>query len=117
MSRCPSPATTILALTWTGATAARMAHYRPTNPINAITPSRSVRRHLTLFAGVRFLRADSEGNAEAQIHYLEKAVLEAGFLTGGRPGDHYHGQPLATHGTTNLMKAHLLGSSPHCQLD
>lgn len=104
-------ATAILAFTQTGATAARVARYRPRNPIYAITPSRRVRRRLTLYAGVRSLQVDFRGDTEAQIHSLEKAVLKAGVL---KPGDLViitMGSPLAAHGTTNLMKVHRLDNS------
>ncbi|APG27974.1 pyruvate kinase [Syntrophotalea acetylenivorans] len=106
-------ATAILAFTQTGATAARVARYRPSKPIYAITPSRSVRRRLTLYAGVRSLQVDFQGDTEAQIRSLEKAVLEAGVLKRGDLVIITMGSPLAAHGTTNLMKVHRLGSSSH----
>lgn len=106
-------ATAILAFTQTGATAARLARYRPTNPIYAITPSRSVRRRLTLYAGVRSLQVDFQGDTEAQIRSLEKAVLEAGVLNRGDLVIITMGSPLAAHGTTNLMKAHRLGHASY----
>ncbi len=110
-------ATAILAFTQTGATAARVARYRPSNPIYAITPSRSVRRRMTLYAGVRSLQVDFRGNTEAQIHSLERAVLEAGVLKKGDLVIITMGSPLAAHGTTNLMKVHRLGSSSYKPAD
>jgi pyruvate kinase len=107
-------ATAILAFTQTGSTAARVARYRPAKPIYAITPSRTVRRQLTLYAGVRSLRVDFQGDTEAQIRSLEKAVLEAGVLAVGDLVIITMGSPLAAHGTTNLMKAHRLGGYPPC---
>ena len=104
-------AAAILAFTQTGATAARVARYRPANPVYAITPSRSVRRRLTLYAGVRSLQVDFQGDTEAQIRSLEKAVLEAGALNRGDLVIITMGSPLAAQGTTNLMKAHRLGNS------
>jgi pyruvate kinase len=106
-------AAAILAFTQTGATATRLARYRPANPIYAITPSRSVRRRLTLYAGVRSLQVDFQGDTEAQIRSLEQAVLEAGVLNRGDLVIITMGSPLAAHGTTNLMKAHRLDHDPH----
>ncbi len=110
-------AAAILAFTQTGATAARVARYRPANPIYAITPSRSVRRRLTLYAGVRSLQVDFRGDTEAQIRSLEKAVLEAGVLNRGDLVIITMGSPLAAHGTTNLMKAHRLDNGSHDPAD
>lgn len=101
-------AAAILAFTQTGATATRLARYRPNNPIYAITPSRNVRRRLTLYAGVRSLQVDFKGDTEVQIRSLEKAVLEAGVLNRGDLVIITMGSPLAAQGTTNLMKAHRL---------
>ncbi|MEZ4485069.1 MAG: pyruvate kinase [Syntrophotaleaceae bacterium] len=75
-------AAAILAFTQTGSTAARVARYRPAKPIYAITPSRTVRRQLTLYAGVRSLRVDFQGTLKHN-RCLEKAVLEAGVLAVG----------------------------------
>jgi pyruvate kinase len=110
-------AAAILAFTQTGATATRLARYRPTNPIYAITPSRSVRRRLTLYAGVRSLQVAFRGDTEAQIRSLEKAVLEAGVLNQGDLVIITMGSPLAAQGTTNLMKAHRLGNSSDDPVD
>lgn len=107
----------ILAFTQTGATAARVARYRPANPVYAITPSRSVRRRLTLYAGVRSLQVDFQGDTESQIRSLEKAVLEAGVLNRGDLVIITMGSPLAAHGTTNLMKAHRLCTGSHDPVD
>lgn len=105
-------AAAILAFTQTGATATRLARYRPANPIYAITPSRKVRRRLTLYAGVRSLQVEFQGDTEAQIRSLEKAVLEAGVLNRGDLVIITMGSPLAAQGTTNLMKAHRLSNGP-----
>ncbi len=98
----------ILAFTQSGTTAARVARYRPGRPIYAITPSRKVRRRLTLYSGVRSLQVEFQGDTESQIRSLERAVLEAGVLNRGDLVIITMGSPLAAHGTTNLMKAHRL---------
>lgn len=101
----------ILAFTQSGTTAARVARYRPARPVYAITPSRQVRRRLTLYSGVRSLQVAFRGDTEAQIRSLEKAVLEGQLLHQGDLVIITMGSPLAAHGTTNLMKAHRLDGS------
>ncbi len=100
----------ILAFTQSGNTAALVAKYRPTMPIYAVTPSRTVRRRLALYFGVQSLRVDIQGDTEAQIQLVEKSVLDAGVL---QPGDMVvitMGSPLSDPGTTNLLKVHQLNS-------
>jgi len=60
-------AAAILAFTQTGSTAALVAKYRPAVPVYAVTPSQAVRRRMALYAGVRSIRVDIEGDTEAQL--------------------------------------------------
>ena len=101
----------ILAFTQTGNTAALVAKYRPSVPIYAVTPSRSVRRSLALYSGVQSLRIDIRGNTEAQIEQVEKTVLAAGVLSPGDVVVITMGSPISDPGTTNLLKVHQLGAS------
>lgn len=103
-------AAAILAFTQTGGTAAMVAKYRPALPIYAVTPSQSVRRRLALYAGVRSLRVDIEGDTEAQIRSVEEAVLAATDLKKGDVVVITMGSPVSAPGTTNLMKVHRLGT-------
>jgi len=109
-------ASAILAFTQTGSTAALVAKYRPRLPIFAVTPSQKVRRRLTLFAGVRSLRVDIEGDTEAQIQSVEEAVLNAGFFNRGDVVVITMGSPVSAPGTTNLMKVHRLGTGPYFEV-
>ncbi|MFO7983212.1 MAG: pyruvate kinase [Desulfuromonadales bacterium] len=109
-------ASAILAFTQTGSTAALVAKYRPRLPIFAVTPSQKVRRRLTLFAGVRSLRVDIEGDTEAQIQSVEEAVLDAGFFSRGDVVVITMGSPVSAPGTTNLMKVHRLGTGPYFEV-
>ncbi|MCM0083874.1 pyruvate kinase [Geomonas sp. Red32] len=102
-------AAAILAFTQTGSTAALVSKYRPSVPILAVTPNTKVRRRLALYAGVRSLRVDIEGDTEAQIRSVEEAVLSRGGLKKGDVVVITMGSPLSTPGTTNLMKVHRLG--------
>ncbi len=105
-------AAAILAFTQTGSTAALVAKYRPPVPVYAVTPSQAVRRRMVLYAGVRSLRVDIEGDTEAQIRSVEAAVLEAGVLDKGDVVVITMGSPVSDPGTTNLLKIHRLGIGP-----
>ena len=103
-------AAAILAFTQTGSTAALVAKYKPPVPVFAVTPSHVVRRRMALYAGVRSIRVDIEGDTEAQIRSVDAAVLEAGVLSKGDIVVITMGSPLSDPGTTNLLKVHQLGS-------
>ncbi len=103
-------AAAILAFTQTGSTAALVAKYRPDLPIFAITPSVAARRRLALYAGVRSIRVDIEGDTESQIRSVETAVLAAGVLQRGDVVVITMGSPVSSPGTTNLLKVHRLGT-------
>ncbi len=102
-------AAAILAFTQTGSTAALVAKSRPQMPVYAVTPSQAVRRRMALYAGVRSIRVDIEGDTEAQIRSVDAAVVEAGVLNKGDVVVITMGSPLSDPGTTNLLKIHQLG--------
>jgi pyruvate kinase len=103
-------ASAILAFTQTGSTAALVAKYRPPMPVYAVTPTLAVRRRMALYAGVRSIRVDIEGDTEAQIRSVDAAVIDAGVLNKGDIVVITMGSPLSDSGTTNLLKVHQLGS-------
>ncbi len=105
-------AAAILAFTQTGSTAALVAKYKPPVPVFAVTPSHVVRRRMALYAGVRSIRVDIEGDTEAQIRSVEEAVLDAGVLHKGDVVIITMGSPVSDPGTTNLLKIHRLGIGP-----
>jgi pyruvate kinase len=109
-------AAAILAFTQTGSTAALVAKYRPPMPVYAVTPSQLVRRRMALYAGVRSLRVDIEGDTEAQIRSVEAAVLAAGVLKKGDVVVITMGSPVSDPGTTNLLKIHRLGTGPYFEV-
>jgi pyruvate kinase len=102
----------ILAFTQTGKTVGLVTKYRPRIPIFAVTPSQAVRRRLALYAGVRSIRVDIEGDTENQIRAVEEAVLGGGFLQRGDVVVITMGSPVSAPGTTNLLKVHRLGTGP-----
>ena len=105
-------AAAILAFTQTGSTAALVAKYKPPVPVFAVTPSHVVRRRMALYAGVRSIRVDIEGDTEAQIRSVEESVLDAGALQKGDVVIITMGSPVSDPGTTNLLKIHRLGTGP-----
>ncbi len=109
-------AAAILAFTQTGSTAALVAKYRPPVPVYAVTPSQLVRRRMALYAGVRSIRVDIEGDTEAQIRSVEAAVLNTGALKKGDVVVITMGSPVSDPGTTNLLKIHRLGTGPYFEV-
>ena len=105
-------AAAILAFTQTGSTAALVAKYRPQMPVYAVTPEQLVRRRMALYAGVRTMRVDIEGDTETQIRSVEAAVLDSGLLKKGDVVVITMGSPVSDPGTTNLLKIHRLGTGP-----
>jgi len=103
-------AAAILAFTQTGRTAAHVAKYRPSVPIVAVTPSPVVQRKMALCRGVFPFLVEIAGNTETQIDTLERALLDAGILRKGDLAVITMGSPVATPGTTNLLKVHRLGT-------
>jgi pyruvate kinase len=109
-------AAAILAFTQTGSTAGLVAKYRPPMPVYAVTPSQVVRRRMALYAGVRSIRVDIEGDTETQIRSVEAAVLAAGVLHKGDVVVITMGSPVSDPGTTNLLKIHRLGTGPYFEV-
>jgi len=109
-------AAAILAFTQTGSTVALVAKYRPQMPIYAVTPSQEVRRRMALYAGVRSIRVDIEGDTETQIRSVEAAVLDSGVLKKGEVVVITMGSPVSAPGTTNLLKIHRLGTGPYFEV-
>ena len=109
-------AAAILAFTQTGSTAGLVAKYRPPMPVCAVTPSHLVRRRMALYAGVRSIRVDIEGDTETQIRSVEAAVLATGFLKKGDVVVITMGSPVSDPGTTNLLKIHRLGTGPYFEV-
>ncbi|MFB6194167.1 MAG: pyruvate kinase [Halobaculum sp.] len=103
-------ATAIAAATESGFTAQRVAAYRPTVPVVAVTPSESVRRRLALVWGVRpCYRAFADGDAASVIEGAATAVVDAGTATGGDTIVVLSGMLSGVSGpsTTNTLKLHL----------
>ena len=101
-------ASAIVAPTVSGDTARTIARFRPHCPIIAVTPSPITQRQLALVWGVYPILASRSESTDQVISDAVEAAKAHGYvnegdiiiITGGTVG---HG-----HGTTNLMKVHLI---------
>lgn len=101
----------VVVFTQTGSTAALISKNRPQLPIIAFTPSEETRQRLSIYWGVKSLPVGYMDNSDQQIALVDKTLLASGF---GKIGDLVvitMGVPLGSHGSTNLMKVHTLGSN------
>lgn len=104
-------AAAILTVTMSGATARNIAKFRPACPIVACATDPAVVRQLSLVWGVRpvLMTEQSETGAlfeQAALHGARKAGLKDGDLV-----VMVAGVPLATSGTTNMIKVHEIGEN------
>ncbi len=96
----------IVAFTSGGTTALRVSKYRPRQIILAVTPSETIVRRLSLAWGVSPIMKSAPDNIEDVFEVAREAALETGI---GKKGDLLvitAGLPLATPGSTNLVKVH-----------
>lgn len=100
----------VVVFTQSGSTAALISKNRPQLPIIAFAPSEEIRRRLAIYWGVRTLPVGAMSDSDQQIALVDRTLLATGF---GKKGDVVvitMGVPLGSHGSTNLMKVHTLGS-------
>lgn len=94
----------IIVFTLTGASAKRVAKYRPRNPIIAVTTSEATARRLNLVWGVRAVVAPLYHDPDTAFREGAKAAIAAGFAN---PGDNaliVGSLPMHEHaGRTNLV--------------
>jgi len=75
----------IIVFTLTGASARRVAKYRPRNPIIAVTTSEDTATRLNLVWGVRAVVAPMHVDPDTAFRVGARAAIDAGFAN---PGDH-----------------------------
>lgn len=98
----------IVAFTSSGSTARRVAKYRPSVPILAITPDVASWRRLTLTWGITPLLSPLAGSVEEMANEAKQAALNSGLA---RPGDRIvivAGVPVGYPGRTNLLRIETL---------
>jgi pyruvate kinase len=99
----------IIASTFSGSTARRVARHRPDRPIVAPTPSPLAYRQLALVWGVEPLLVDSFADTDAMIATAVDAARERGMVHDGDLVIITAGVPLGGSGLTNILKAHRVG--------
>ena len=100
----------IVVFTQSGSTAALISKNRPQLPIIAFAPSEDIRRRLSLYWGVRSLPVGAMSDSDQQIALVDETLLASGVGKKGAVVVITMGVPLGSHGSTNLMKVHTLGS-------
>jgi pyruvate kinase len=94
----------IVAFTATGGAARRIARFRPSVPILALTPNQHVSHQMALIGGVLPAQAPDPKDTEDMV----KIALEQAKLLGmAEPGDRViivAGVPFGVRGTTNMLR-------------
>jgi pyruvate kinase len=97
-------AAAIVTPTWSGSTAARVARFRPKQPIFATTPNDTALDFLSLCWGVVPLHIPSSNTLDDMIRLSLEAGRRAGYLDSGNEVVVTGGAPLHAAGNTNFIK-------------
>jgi pyruvate kinase len=100
----------IITATSSGATARRVAKYRPQPPILAISPENVSLRKLQLIRGVIPLACSKSRSMDEQIYKVIDTALKEGLVNTGDLVVITAGFPLHTSGSTNMLKVHTVGA-------
>ena len=93
-----------------GTTARMVARFRPDCMIIAPTPSEHAYHQLGLSYGVIPARMDMSGDTDELIEKAVKAAEDMGYVKPGDVAIISAGVPTGVSGTTNLIKAHIVGN-------
>ncbi|MDL2293454.1 pyruvate kinase [Ruminococcaceae bacterium OttesenSCG-928-D13] len=99
----------IITVTASGETARMLCKYRPSTPIIACVMSEQIARQLNLSWGITPITMPYANNTDEMIDYSVAAALKAGLVREGDLVVITAGVPVGVSGTTNMMKAHLIG--------
>ena len=99
----------IVAFSKSGFTARMVSKYRPDTSLIAFTPSEVVQRQLNLSWGVNPLTMEFLNNTEDIVLRTEEILLSSKIVRKGDIVVVLMGAPIFVHGTTNLMKLHVVG--------
>jgi pyruvate kinase len=95
--------------TETGSSAALVSKYRPRTPIIGFSPVRETRRRMSLYWSVLPRSIDREYDIDSLAASAEKRLLEEKLVKKGDIVGVIAGTPLATQGTTNLIRLIRIG--------
>ena len=102
-------ASAIITATHSGYTAKNISNLRPKSSIIAATVSESVRRKLALWWGVESIIVKDMASTEEMFDNVVERVKEEGYIEDGEMVIITAGVPIGMGGTTNILKAHLVG--------
>ena len=101
----------IVTVSKSGETARLLCKYRPTPPIIACVTTEQTYRHLSLSWGIIPLVMPIVKTTDELIETSANLAQQAGYLREGDMAVITAGVPVGVSGTTNMIKAHLVGSS------
>jgi pyruvate kinase len=101
-------AAAIVTVTSSGSTARKVAMYRPSSPIIAVSSVKQSIRKLQIIRGVTPLLCKSGASMNKEIKNGIKAALQHGLLVAGDTIVITAGLPLHTPGTTNMLRVHTI---------
>jgi pyruvate kinase len=99
----------IVASTWSGYTAKRVARERPNTPILAVTPNRVTYNRLALVWGVAPMLVDEFKTIDDMINVVVKAARDAALVTSEDLMVIIGGVPFGIGGQTNFLKVMRVG--------
>ncbi|AOY74753.1 pyruvate kinase [Clostridium formicaceticum] len=102
-------ASAIVTATSSGHTARMVSKFRPKAPIIATTTKERVRRRLSLVWGVNSILIEEMGSTDDIFHAAIQSALQQGMIQRGELVVITAGVPVGVAGTTNLIKAHIVG--------
>ncbi|HIV87548.1 MAG TPA: pyruvate kinase [Candidatus Pygmaiobacter gallistercoris] len=101
----------IVTVSKSGQTARLLCKYRPTTPIIACVTTEQTYRHLSLSWGIVPLVMPIVKTTDELIETSANLAQKAGYLREGDMAVITAGVPVGVSGTTNMIKAHLVGAS------
>lgn len=101
----------IITVTQSGETARMLCKYRPSTPIIACTTSDDVARQLSLSWGITPITMPYAENTDDMIDFAVEAAQNHRLVKDGDLVILTAGLPVGVSGTTNMMKAHLIGDA------
>lgn len=102
-------ADSIITVTRSGETARMLCKYRPSTPIIACVMGEQIARQLNLSWGITPITMPYAGSTDEMIDMSVAAAQGAGLVRDGDLVVITAGVPVGVSGTTNMMKAHLIG--------
>ena len=102
-------ASAIITATASGYTARMVSKFRPKASIIAATTSESVRRKLSLIWGLYSVLTEEADSTDDIVDISVEKALEEGYINRGELIVITAGVPVGITGTTNLIKAHIVG--------